>query len=61
MMLDPACTAYSRADEWIDDVCSYLYDNVLRPSASLVGDALAPPQMVPASKAAMAAEIESLT
>ena len=27
MMLDPACTAYSRADEWIDDVCSYFYDN----------------------------------
>ena len=64
MMLDPACSAdaLSRApDEWIDDVCSYLYDNVVRPSATLVGDALAPPPAVPASKAAMAAEIKSIT
>ena len=64
MMLDPACSAdaLSRApDEWIDDVCSYLYDNVVRPSATLVGDAPAPPPAVPASKALMAAEIKSIT
>ena len=63
MLLDPACSpkALDRCpDAWQSELATFLYKDVIRPAATLVGDAPPPPSAASTSKPLLAAEITSI-
>jgi hypothetical protein len=63
MLLDPACAPHALnrcPDSWQADFTAYLYNEVIRPAATIVSAAPPPPSAASTSKSKLAAEIAAI-